>query len=172
MALDQDALRLSIRLPKSGREFVLGVAVFAMVVIGFGLAALFFEQLGEQPIGGALTTKWQSVGPAVGAAAAFLVAAFRLAWRKHQDFVASQVERIADSVTGFKDEVKGEFAVFKDDVSTRLEEVERQVSITNGSVASALQLGLDNQAAIRQSAHEIEKVKAYNRGKAGLPMED
>jgi hypothetical protein len=155
VTFDQDALRLSIKLPKQGREFVLGVAVFSMVVIGLGLAALFFEQLGEQPLGGMLAvSNLKALAPAAGAVVAFSVAGVRLVWRKHQAFVAKGNRDILDSLDGFKDEI-----------STRLETVEHQVSVTNGSVAEAIRQGLANK-------HEIEKVKAYNRGKAGLPMED
>ena len=172
MVIDQDALKVSIRLPKQGREFLLGVAICAMVAIGFGLAALFFEEMNQRPLDGLLTDDVLAKAPAAGAVVAFVVAGVRWAWRKHETFVAGQVSLIADSVAGFKDEVKGEFGTFKEDVSVRLEEVERQVSITNGSVAEALRLGLDNQVAIQRTDHEVDKVKAYNRGKAGLPMEE
>jgi hypothetical protein len=155
MTFDQDALRLSIKLPKQGREFVLGVAVFAMVMIGFGLAALFFEQLGERPLGGLLDVgNLKALAPLAGAVAALAVAGVRLVWRKHESFVARGNSEIKDALAGFREEI-----------SVRLETVEHQVSVTNGSVAEAIRQGLENK-------HEIEKVKAYTRGKAGLPMED
>lgn len=145
---------ITLRLPKTSREFVLGVAVFAMVTIGMGLGALFFRSLGQQPFGGYVAAHVSTIAPVVGGIAAGVVASVRWVWHKHESFVASGNSRILDSLDGFKDEI-----------STRLETVEHQVSVTNGSVAEAIRQGIENK-------HQIELVKAYTRGRAGLPLED
>lgn len=95
-----DTLRLSIRLPEAGREFVVMVFVFAAVVTGVGAARLFFGAIDSRPFGGYLIDHFFAVAPATAGLITSAYMTVRWVWSSHKRFIRDTYHAETEELKG------------------------------------------------------------------------